>query len=146
MDFARDTWVGKKRTKGLARKGKGKKGWQEKGLARKGQKGLARKGELQQFPKLLGKGTGNFLGTGNQKENCGQTIPKRGSRSHSTPALPLPRLMALTDDDASSPRGSVPCRMALADDDDDDGDDDRAVAAGWVSADTAAPLMAQPTL
>ena len=66
--------------------------------------------------------------------------------SHSTPALPLPRLMALTDEDAGSPPGSVPGRMALADDDDGDDDDDRAVAVGWVSANTAALLMAQPAL
>ena len=99
--------------------------------------GLARKGELQQFPKLPGRGTGN------RRRTVGKRLQNGAPVSHSTPAFPLPRLMALTDDDAGFPRGSVPCRMALADDDDDD---DRAVAVGWVSANTAALLMAQPTL
>ena len=68
MDFARDTWVGKKRTQGLARKG-----------------------ELQQFPKLPGKGTGNFWGIGNflgtvgkrDSRNCGREteLPENGAHS-----------------------------------------------------------------
>ena len=70
MDFARDTWVGKKRTKGLARKG-----------------------ELQQFPKLLGKGTGNFLGTWQLFGNCGAndslgTLGKRRSELPKTEHTP----------------------------------------------------------
>ena len=83
MDFARDTWVGKKRTKGLARKGVGKKRT----------KGLARKGELQQFPKLPGKGTGNFFGTGNFLGTVGKRLSGNDSQTTTTrlrkPTTPL---------------------------------------------------------